>query len=115
MKTLKFSILSALFVFLSLSGIQAKERFTKKITNEFDVKTTDSFIIQNKFGDITIENWEKTKILIEVELVVEAKNAEQAKKAFHDVNLDIRKSGNTVFILEIVSREGFVTGFSNLW
>ena len=95
MKLLNFKFILILIA-LSLTTFSlnaAKDEYTKKISKIFDVKKDALLSIENKFGTIHCNNWDKNSISIEVTIEVNASSQDKANKFFDKIEITI--SGNT--------------------
>jgi len=94
MKTLRFS-LGIFFIFLTLSGF-GKEEFTKKYHEEYTINEKTTLQIENKFGDVKINNWDKNSISIDVIITVEASRQDKADKIFESITVTLAQEGDIV-------------------
>ncbi|NJK98098.1 MAG: hypothetical protein HC905_27160 [Bacteroidales bacterium] len=75
MKTKIFKIL--LLTSLSLVSIKAlaiKEEFSKVIKKEYQINSRSELEINNKYGNVHIQNWEENSFKIEVKITVDVKD-----------------------------------------
>lgn len=94
MKTiLRKTALLALFIMIAfgLSAARSLE-YTREIKKDFQVNPDAKLILENKFGDVQIFNWEKNEISIIVKITVEARSLESATELFEKVKINF--SGN---------------------
>lgn len=94
MKALRFS-LGFIFLLLTLSGF-SKEEFTKKYQEEFTIDQNTTLQIENKFGDVKVNNWDKDAISIDVTITVEASRQEKADDVFESISITLEQSGDIV-------------------
>ena len=95
MKAQKFkSTLLLIFVQLLVitTAFAAGEEFSKNLHKEYDADANTLLIIQNKFGNVDINNWDKNKVSI----TVDHKNEEKAKELIDYINIKFKQSGNTI-------------------
>ncbi|MEA3444689.1 MAG: hypothetical protein U9R19_08180 [Bacteroidota bacterium] len=95
MKKMKCKLLLILSLIFTLTGF-GQNGIEKKITKEFPVDVGSEFVIMHKFGDISIENWNENKILIDVSIVADAKNQDKAEKLFNEVEIDFSTKGKSI-------------------
>ncbi len=95
MKIMKYSILVMLLLSISFGGF-AKEPFTRKYDKSFDVNKDSRFTIENKFGDIEIENTTESKIIVKVIVTVHASSQEKGNKLLDKIHISLSKTGNVV-------------------
>ena len=55
-----------------------KKEFTREIHETFNVSSGVSLGVQNKYGDISIETWDKNQIQIDVLIKVKSSNSEKS-------------------------------------
>lgn len=95
MRTLKFKLIAILLVTLSGSAI-AQQELKKTFNEKYPVDKNTLFEINNRFGDINIENTKDDNISIYAEIVVKAKSQNKADKSLNEISVTISKSGNTI-------------------
>ncbi|MCX6243887.1 MAG: DUF4097 family beta strand repeat-containing protein [Bacteroidetes bacterium] len=88
MKTLiKLLPLLALIFILVPRNARAHDDYIKVIKKEFTINPDAQFILENKFGQVHCNNWDKNSILLEVRITVTAGNQDAANKLFGLVNI----------------------------
>jgi hypothetical protein len=70
MKTI-IRILIALFFTGTISNVSARDEYTKVIKKEFTVNPDAQITIENSFGSVHCNNWDKDIVQIEVVITVE--------------------------------------------
>jgi hypothetical protein len=93
MKTLKFSLLIALALILTLN-VQA-ERTSKKVYKSYALSQVQKLDLSNKYGHIYIDDNRKDSVIIDVDIWVEGTN-ERARDLLDKINVSVNLSGNTV-------------------
>jgi hypothetical protein len=78
------------------SAYAVSEEFSKSLHKDFDANENTLLIIQNKFGDVDINNWDKNKVSIDVTITVDHPNEEKAKELIDYINVIFSQSGNTI-------------------
>ncbi len=106
MKIMKSSILVLFILTISLSGF-GKEQFTREYNKTFDVNKSSQFKIENKFGNIEIENTSESKIVIQVVVAVQAGNQEKANKLLDKIHIKLNKADNVVYALTNLNGDDF--------
>jgi hypothetical protein len=98
MKTIKFKLSALLLVlFISLNtSVFAIDDYEKEIKEVFPVSMGNDLSISSKYGDIDIKNWEKDSISIKVLITIETTSEEKAKLLFHNIDIKINKSGQSI-------------------
>lgn len=72
------------------------------ITKEFEVDKGTIVDLGNKYGDVTIETWEKNLVQVEINYEVSEKNREKLRKKMSEINFELTQSGHYVVINTII-------------
>lgn len=95
MKTLTKQSMTLLILMLfsiMLSGQELKKEFNES----FDVNANASVELQNKFGNIQIETWNKNQVTINVIVSVDAKSEKESQRILDNINVTINGSNTSV-------------------
>jgi hypothetical protein len=99
MKAPKFKS-TLLLIFVQILVISAafagSEEFSKNLHKEYNADANTLLLIQNKFGDVDINNWDKNQVTIDVIITVDHHNEEKAKELIDYINVKFSQSGNTI-------------------
>ena len=99
MKPIRFYtiILMTMFATLGLATHQVQaNRLTKKFQEEFKADKETLLKIDNRFGQVSIENWDNNSISIEVEVTVEHTSRDRAERMLSAIDISLEKVGNEV-------------------
>ncbi|MEA3317800.1 MAG: hypothetical protein U9R54_07570, partial [Bacteroidota bacterium] len=99
MKTqiLKKSIILVLINVLLLSSVySANEEYSKTLHKEYKADKNTLLVVENKYGEVNINNWDKNQIFIDVEITVEESKQEEAKELLKYITVNFSKEGNTI-------------------
>jgi len=96
MKILRLSLVIFTSLIITSQLFASKDEYTKKISKSFDVNKDATLVVNNKFGKIHCENWDKNSIAIEVTITVEASSEEKANKYFNNVDISISGGSDKV-------------------
>lgn len=97
MKTiLKYSAAIIIPCFIGINTITARDDFSRVIKKEFAVNPDAKLIIENKFGKVHCDNWDKNSISIEVTTTVEASNESTAAKILDNISIVMNGSSSLV-------------------
>ena len=98
MKAKQFNAILLLGVFLGLNPVitSAQEKLTKEYHEQYDTKDYSKLILQNKYGNIDIQNWESSGIKIDVVIEVKYSNIEKAQKMLEGISVEFTTEGNAV-------------------
>jgi len=99
MKALKSKFLIILIV-LQITGINhafsEKQEYVKEIHKEYTVNQESLLDITNKYGDITIKDWDKDLLTIDVLIKVESSSKEKADKKLSYINIKFSEEDNVI-------------------
>lgn len=73
------------------------EEVTKKFQETYNSNDNTVVNIENKFGDVKIENWTKNKVQIDVIVTVEAGSHSKAESILNKIEVAIKKSGDNIY------------------
>ena len=91
----------------------AKSRFEvekiRKISKVFKVGPSDKLDIENKFGKVHINTWDKNEISVEVAMIARANSEEKAQNVLDRIDVKFNQSGNVISFrteLESINNKG---------
>jgi hypothetical protein len=91
----------------------AKGRFDvekiRKISKVFKVGPSDKLEIENKFGKVHINTWDKNEISVEVAMIARANSEEKAQNILDRIDVKFNQSGNVISFrteLESINNKG---------
>ena len=93
MKTLKFNALVALILLLSISASATK--ISKKVYKNYPVSAVQKLDINNKYGNIYIENNRKDSVIVSADIWVEG-DSEKARHLLNSIDVTVNLNGSTV-------------------
>ncbi len=98
MKTLfKIAVFTLLFILLiGLQGAKAHEEYTKVVKKEFQIPSDGLLIINNKFGKVHCNTWDKNVVAFEITVTVEASNNKIAAKLLDEIDIEFNGSPTQV-------------------
>jgi hypothetical protein len=106
MKT-TMKILAVLFLAGNVSIAAAHDEYTRVIKKEFSVNPDAQLTIDNCFGNVHCNNWDKNIIQIEVNVTVEAPDENSATRMFEKVDININGSSSQVEAKTVIPEGGF--------
>lgn len=92
----------ATVILLSSSSLLAQVSDSKVITKGFKVDKSTIVDIGNKYGDISIETWDKDSVRVEIKYTVSEKNYERLNKKMDEINFELTQSGHYVVVNTII-------------
>ena len=101
MKTLKFRQVLLLGVFLGISTLplNARQEVVKDFHEEYDANSQTELMLQNKYGNIDIKDWDQDRISIDVKVRVEHPNQEKAQRLLDQIQVNFSSSGNRIEVI----------------
>lgn len=70
----------------------------KKVTNSFYIEPNGEFRIDNKYGFVQCNTWEKDSIKVFTEIEVLSKEAEESEKLMNSIDFQFTNTSNLVFV-----------------
>ena len=117
MKAPKFKsalILIIVQLLVLTSAFAAGEEFSKNLHKDYDADANTLLVIQNKFGDVDVNNWDKNKISIDVIITVDHKNEEKAKELIDLIDVKFSQNGNTIEAITEIDEKFNLSGIMTL-
>ncbi|MEE4196052.1 MAG: hypothetical protein V2I54_00280 [Bacteroidales bacterium] len=99
MKALQFKSVLLIFliqILIASGAFSATDELSKNLHKEFDADQNTLLLIQNKFGDVDINNWDENRVVIDVTITVDHRNEDKAQELLEYIQVDIHKEGNTI-------------------
>jgi len=94
-KLLTLVLLLPLFAFAN-NDLGGKYKKTKTIKQEYDVNSTATLKISNKYGNIDIITWEENRIEFEITITTSGNNEEKVKEKLDKIDVEFEDSPNYV-------------------
>lgn len=91
----RISIMISLMLMFALASVSAQE-LKKSYHETFDVKSDAKVQIDNKYGQVHIQTWDKDQVVIDVEVSVDARNEKDSQKILDKINVKISGSNDLV-------------------
>jgi hypothetical protein len=106
MKTL-IRMFIVLFLTGTISNASAMDEYTKVIKKEFTVNPDAQLTVDNSFGSVHCNNWDKNIVQIEVAITVDARDENAATKMFDKITINFNGSASQVEAKTILPDGGF--------
>jgi hypothetical protein len=87
-------LLSAAIFLLSFS-LKAQE-VTREYHKEFKADKTTTLEISNKYGDVSIESWDKDQVIIDVKVTIEMSDKSRAEKLMSYIDIQFSEDNNLI-------------------
>lgn len=102
------SFLIAIFLIqpLAIPIVVGQERqYTKKFHEEYQVGAGDVLRIENIYGNVTINNWNQNKVLIDVVVTLNGESEEKADRILGYVNVDFFNKNNEIRAITVLDNK----------
>jgi len=100
MKPLTFKLLSVLLIaalfWIPPASAIGKKEFSKVIEEEFDISAEGRVALENKYGQVTVNTWERNHIELKVSILVNARSEESAQKVFDRIDIHIDNTSSSL-------------------
>ncbi|HEY4196401.1 MAG TPA: hypothetical protein VGM63_12750 [Mucilaginibacter sp.] len=106
-KSVNISVNDGDEVNITSGDIQEK---VKSYSKSYPVDANDKLVIDNKYGKVTINTWNKNEIKVDVQIKGDASNDDTAQKMIDAVNISDSKDGNVVTF-----KTNFGNSSSSIW
>ncbi|HPR31354.1 MAG TPA: hypothetical protein PLK12_04625, partial [Prolixibacteraceae bacterium] len=85
-------------VLILLAGFSAHSQVsdTRQLSKGFRINKSSVVDINNKYGDVSIETWEKDSVWVEIFVQVSEKNREKLRKKMNEISFELTQSGHYI-------------------
>jgi len=106
MKTVSFNKirLLGLSLFLSISLLHAQTE-KRSINKSFPITADGKVSIDNSYGNVKLNNWDKNEVVIEVEIKVKANSQERAIEALEDIEINFAVSESAIDVTTVLPED----------
>jgi hypothetical protein len=87
---------------LLLSATLYASEIKKEFNKEFQTQGKDLLTIDNRYGDVTIENWNENRVVIDVFVTIDHPNNEKSEKLLSMIEVEFIEDGTTIGAKTIV-------------
>jgi hypothetical protein len=106
-KTGMLLIAALLILPLTLSA----EEVTKEFHKEYKAGSNTTLDINNKYGDVVIQSWDKDQVVIDVKITVDLPNQEKAQKLISYIDVVFNESTNLISAKTVIDDKFSFTGW----
>lgn len=101
---------------ISLTSIAKDQNFDrdKKITKQYTVAVNDRLSLENEYGKVTINTWDKNEVSVEMTIGASAKTDSKAQSMIDDVSLSETKVGGSIYLKTIYRANNMRSGKQSL-
>lgn len=102
------AILSLFLITLTVSAQEVSKQFHKEYT-----AGSKTLNISNRYGDVTIESWDKDQIIIDVKVTVEMPNKEKAQRLLDLIDVQFNEGTDEISAKTIIDDKFNFTGWGD--
>jgi hypothetical protein len=102
-------ITAILLAALTLQAQEVKKEFHK----EYAANSKTTLDINNRYGDVVIESWDKDQIVIDVKVTVDMPNKEKAEKFLSYIEIQFNESENYISAKTVIDDKFNFTGWGD--
>ena len=88
---------------------------TKTYTKSYTVDNNDQLQIDNRYGKVTVNTWNKSEFKVDVEIKAYADNDEKAKELLDEINIKDSKDNSVIAFTTQIGDEGHKNSFWGTW
>jgi len=97
---------------LTISTTLFAAEVTKEYHKEYTTKPTTTLDINSRYGNVTIESWDKNQIVIDVKVTVNALNRERAERDISNIDVFFSENGDLIKALTKFDSKYFSKGIN---
>lgn len=97
------TLVVAILLTMPFAKLSAQVTETKDIKKTFAINKSTVVDIGNKYGDISIETWEKDSVKVEIQLKVTDKNRDKLRAKMNTISFDFTQSGHYIVANTIIA------------
>jgi hypothetical protein len=87
---------------------------TKSFTKSYSIGKEDKLSIDNQYGSVTINTWNKNEFKVDVEIKSDADDDDKAQKLLDNITIEDSKDGSTVAFATKIGRQGETNWFGTM-
>jgi len=98
MKKQKFKAIAlvSIVLLLLMPSAWAQDEVTKEFHESYSADNSTKLVIENKYGNVDIKDWDQNQVKIDVIVKVKHSNSEKAAKILESIEVTISESGNEI-------------------
>lgn len=96
MKSFRYKLFTLFSVIVITSTVSAQREVTRDFSKTFPAKPSATIKIDNTFGDVVFESWDRNETAIDVRVVVESASMEMSEKLFSSIDIQYFESDTVI-------------------
>jgi hypothetical protein len=106
------ALLTLAAIFLTTFSLTAQE-VTKEFHKEFKAGTGTTLDLNNKYGDIVVESWNKDQVLIDVKVSIEMPDKSRAEKLISYIDIQFNEGDNLISAKTVIDDKFNFSGWGS--
>ncbi|MFO7575391.1 MAG: hypothetical protein R6W67_09570 [Bacteroidales bacterium] len=94
-------VLAAVLMNIAAAATTAQE-VNKKYSKVFSVDPATAVVISNRYGDVTVENWDKNEVSIDVVVTAEMSTPDRSERVLEMINVEFMENDTAVGATTII-------------
>ncbi len=82
-----------------------KREYSKEIKKDFRYYGSEMVSLENQFGKVSVETWQKNHVKIAIEIKVKAENESKAQKIFDRIKIQFMDSNDLIGAITLINKE----------
>lgn len=115
-KILIYSFSLILFSLSNLHSFAAEQNVDreKKVVKNYTVSTSDKLNIENEYGQITVNTWDKNELSVEITIQSSSSSESKSISLLESVNISETKAGGSIYLKTLFQSNSMRTGKQSL-
>lgn len=113
-KLFRFSLIA--FCLLSLNTFATEQNLDreKKIIKNYSVSANDKLNIENEYGQVVVNTWDKNEVNVEITVMSSASTDSKAQDLLESVSISETKAGGAIYLKTLMRSNNFRSGKTSL-
>lgn len=90
---------------LLLSSTLTGQEVTKELHKEYTAGANTTLQINNKYGDVFIDSWDRNEVVIDVKITVELPNSDKARELIQYINVEFAQNGDVISAKTVIDNK----------
>ena len=91
-------VIGIFFTFIARAGEYGNIEKKKSVIKIYDVTAKDNLMLDNQFGQVKINLWDKNEIRVDISITANANSDDRAKEYLDGVVIEDKKDGNQIHV-----------------
>ena len=109
--TFLFAFHFSLFTFSAPFAVEKK----KSMIKIYDVSAKDNLTIDNQFGQVKVNLWDKSEIRVDITITANSSSEDRAQRYLNSVDIVEKKAGDQISLRTVIDKQESSSGWSWAW